>query len=178
MGKTKIILDIFEATTYNCICIRYNFNKERDVDLMDTKFSIAVHALIMICEADRRISSEIIAASAGTNSSHVRKIISLLKKAEILERRSGGFEYSPVKDKSQLTLFEIYNAVRVNNSNLLSTHQNSRKSCPVGGYINMVLDPIVEEAERRLEQYLQSKTLQNVIDGIRKELKNDKISSI
>ena len=48
---------------------------------MDTKFSIAVHALILISESPNPISSDQMAQSVGTNASYIRKIPALLKKA-------------------------------------------------------------------------------------------------
>ena len=40
---------------------------------MDTKFSVAVHALILISEAPFAINSDQMAVSVGTNASYIRK---------------------------------------------------------------------------------------------------------
>ena len=40
---------------------------------MDTRFSVAVHSLILIAKSDIPLTSEQIAASAGVNPSYVRK---------------------------------------------------------------------------------------------------------
>ena len=47
---------------------------------MDTKFSVAVHVLILISESPPPINSDQMAESVGTNASYVRKILALLKK--------------------------------------------------------------------------------------------------
>lgn len=47
---------------------------------MDTKFSVALHILIYISETDKVVSSELLAKSVNTNSSHIRKILAVLKK--------------------------------------------------------------------------------------------------
>lgn len=47
---------------------------------MDTKFSVAVHALILISESPKPIDSERMAKSVGTNASYIRKILGLLKR--------------------------------------------------------------------------------------------------
>ena len=49
---------------------------------MDTRFSSAIHTLILIAEAEVPMSSEQIAGSVGTNASYIRKITGLLKKKE------------------------------------------------------------------------------------------------
>ena len=46
---------------------------------MDTKFSIALHLLAYIEETDSTVTSELLAKSVGTNASHIRKILALLK---------------------------------------------------------------------------------------------------
>lgn len=50
---------------------------------MDTKFSIAVHALILISESPNPISSDQMAQSVGTNAGYIRKIPALLKKRRL-----------------------------------------------------------------------------------------------
>lgn len=52
---------------------------------MDTKFSVALHILVMIAESDRTLSSKDLAISVGTNASYIRKIISLLKNDNLIE---------------------------------------------------------------------------------------------
>ena len=56
---------------------------------MDTKFSSAIHTLILISEAQILMSSEQIAASVGTNASYIRKLTTRLSKAKIIEGRRG-----------------------------------------------------------------------------------------
>ena len=56
---------------------------------MDTKFSSAIHTLILISEAEIPMSSEQIAGSVGTNASYIRKLTTRLSKAKIIEGRRG-----------------------------------------------------------------------------------------
>ena len=56
---------------------------------MDTRFSSAIHTLIMIAGADTPITSELIAESVGTNASYIRKVTGLLKKKGIIDSRQG-----------------------------------------------------------------------------------------
>ncbi|MGN0631947.1 MAG: Rrf2 family transcriptional regulator [Ruminococcus sp.] len=63
---------------------------------MDTKFSVAVHILILISESPDVMNSDQMAGSVGTNASYIRKILSLLKKAAIVDGhgRSSGYSLS------------------------------------------------------------------------------------
>ncbi len=56
---------------------------------MDTRFSVAVHALILIAEADVPLTSEQIAGSAGVNPSYVRRVLASLRNAGILSAHRG-----------------------------------------------------------------------------------------
>ena len=51
---------------------------------MDTKFSVAVHALILILESPTPMNSDQMAGSVGTNASHIRKVIAFLKNAVLI----------------------------------------------------------------------------------------------
>ena len=71
---------------------------------MDTKFSVAVHILILISESPPPINSDQIAMSVGTNASYVRKILALLKKAGIVHGHQGISGYSLLFAPKRLTL--------------------------------------------------------------------------
>ncbi|MDY3049936.1 MAG: Rrf2 family transcriptional regulator [Rothia sp. (in: high G+C Gram-positive bacteria)] len=132
---------------------------------MDTKFSVAIHTLVMISETEDKLTSETIATSVGTNASYIRKVISLLKNAGLLERIPGSFDYQLGKPKQNMTLLDIYRAVNPNIH--IDVHQNANPDCPVGGHINAVLEPIAAQAEDALAQQLAAISLDSVIEDIR-----------
>ena len=78
---------------------------------MDTKFSVAVHVLILISESPTPINSDQMAISVGTNASYVRKILALLKKAGIVDGHRGISGCTLLIPPEQLTLLQIYQAV-------------------------------------------------------------------
>ena len=78
---------------------------------MDTKFSSAIHMLILISEAETPMTSEEIAVSVGTNASYIRKVTGLLKKKGIVESRQGASGYQLLVKPEKLTLYEVYQAV-------------------------------------------------------------------
>ena len=65
----------------------------------------------MISESPAPINSEQMAESVGTNSSYIRKVLALLKKAEIVDGRRGISGYSMTAAPEQLTLLQVYQAV-------------------------------------------------------------------
>ena len=61
---------------------------------MDTRFSSAIHTLIMIAGAETPMTSDQIAESVGTNASYIRKITGLLKKQGIIDSHHESRSYS------------------------------------------------------------------------------------
>lgn len=139
---------------------------------MDTKFSVAVHVLILVSESPSPMNSEKIAESAGTNASYIRKILSLLKKAGIVNGRRGVSGYSIAVSPQQLTLLQIYQAVTEETKvNILDIHRNPNDKCIVGRYIQPVLSDIFADMEAVFAKSLSDKTLADCIDEIRKRIK-------
>lgn len=139
---------------------------------MDTKFSIALHILAYISETTDVVTSELLAKSVGTNASHIRKIIALLKDSDIIESSQGKKGIVLKAKASELTLDRIYFAVYPEKE-LLHVHDTANQDCPVGANIEEALLPIFEESEKQLILSLRDKTLKALIDDMYK-IYNDK----
>ena len=138
---------------------------------MDTKFSVAVHVLILISESPNPISSDQMAESVGTNASYIRKILALLKKAEIVDSHRGISGYSLTVAPEQLTLFQVYQAVMEESKlHLLDIHQNPNDQCIVGRHIKPVLTGMFADIEEGFARSLAGKTLADCIADIRKRI--------
>ena len=138
---------------------------------MDTKFSVAIHVLILISESPNPISSDQMAESVGTNASYIRKILALLKKAEIVDGHRGISGYSLTVAPEQLTLRQVYQAVTQENKvHLLDIHQNPSDRCIVGRHIRPVLTGMFADIEEGFARSLASKTLADCIAEIRKRI--------
>ena len=110
---------------------------------MDTKFSIALHILVYIEETENVVTSELLAKSVGTNASHIRKIITLLKDANIIESRQGKKGMSLKVKSDKLTLDIVYSAVY------------PEKGCIF--MIQQIKNVLLEQISRKLYfQYLKS----------------------
>ena len=138
---------------------------------MDTKFSVAVHVLILISESPSPINSDQMAISVGTNASYIRKVLSLLKKAEIVDGHRGISGYTMLLPPEQLTLLQIYQAVMEQpKPHLLDIHQNSSDRCVVGRYIRPVLSGMFSGVEDAFARALGEKTLADCIAGIQNRM--------
>ena len=138
---------------------------------MDTKFSVAVHVLILISESPPPINSDQMALSVGTNASYVRKILALLKKAGIVDGHRGIGGCTMLFAPEQLTLLQIYQAVMEEPSpHLLDIHQNPSDRCIVGRHIRPVLSGMFSGVEDAFANALGEKTLADCIAGIQNRM--------
>lgn len=138
---------------------------------MDTKFSVAVHVLILISESPDPLNSDQMAGSVGTNASYIRKILALLKKSGMIDSHRGVSGYSLTTTPEQITLLWIYQAVMEETKiHLLDIHQNSNDKCVVGRHIGPVLTGMFEDMEEAFARLLSQKTLADCITEIRTEM--------
>ena len=108
---------------------------------MDTKFSTAIHMLILVSEAKTPMNSEQIAHSVGTNASYIRKVATRLSRAGIIEGRRGVSGFSLLKAPKDISLLEVYRAVEQSEDvHVFDVHQNPSDECIVGRNIRPVLN--------------------------------------
>ena len=135
---------------------------------MDTKFSSAIHILILISAAETPMSSEQIANSVGTNASYIRKLTTRLSKAKIIESRQGVSGFALKKTPKNITMLDIYKAVMgVNDVHLFDIHQNPNDRCIVGQNIKPVLSGMFKEMENKIAIKLNAMTLEHCMNIMR-----------
>lgn len=138
---------------------------------LNTKCSIAVHALILIAEfgADQKVTSELLAKSIGCNSSAIRSILLALQKAQIISvvRGIGGahLEKKPI----DVTLWDIYSVLEPEGlEHMVGIHPNPSQLCPVGHHIEAVLSEPYGRIADAVKMTMQQITLQQMLDRYHK----------
>ena len=127
---------------------------------MDTRFSSAIHTLILIAGAEKPLTSDQIAKSVGTNASYIRRITGLLKKQGIIGSRQGVSGFTILVKPRDLTLYRIYQAIaETEQIHVFDLHQNPNDECIVGRHIRAVLTDTFREIEEKAEQELKKTTL-------------------
>ena len=138
---------------------------------MATKFSVAVLSLVLISESKVPLNSNPIALSAGTNASYIRKILSRLKKAGIIQSHRGTGAYVRNTTPDKLTLLSIYKSVMDDGEiHLLDIHQNPNDQCIVGKHIKPVLESMFNKIEEAFVRQLSIMTLKDCINEIKKQI--------
>jgi Rrf2 family protein len=141
---------------------------------ISSRFTIAIHIFMCVdtFKDDYKVTSDFIASSTNVNPVIIRKILSQLKAAGLIEvaRGTGGAKIT--KALSDITFLDIYRAVEcVNENNLFHFHENPNYKCPVGKNIHNVLDDKLNCVQAAMERELQSITLEDVKKDLDKYLK-------
>ncbi|GAE36187.1 Rrf2 family transcriptional regulator [Halalkalibacter akibai] len=142
---------------------------------ISSRFSVGIHILTLIdFNKEEASSSEYMAASVNTNPAVIRKIMGMLKKAELIEVRPGVAGARLVKELSDITLLDVYKAVNVVKENeLFNIHDTPNPKCPVGKNIQQAIVPLFVSAQLAMEKVLGSVTLEDVMKDIVKKESTD-----
>ena len=135
---------------------------------ISSRFAVGIHILSLIeINKDGVNSSEFIADSVNTNSALIRKIIGMLKKAGLVEVRPGIAGTKLAKERSHITLLDVYKAVHVVQENeLFSVHEHANPKCVVGRNIQDTIIPILSTAQLALEKVLENITIEDIVKDI------------
>ena len=133
---------------------------------ISSRFTIAIHILACIdtFEKDYKITSDFLASSVNVNPVIIRKILSQLKSAKIVDVQRGSGGASIIKPVKEITFLDIYNAVEcIENGELFHFHENPNLKCPVGRNIHNILDNKLLQVQNALEKELKKITLADII---------------
>ena len=143
---------------------------------ISSRFTLAIHifACIDTFQNDYKVTGDFLAASTTVNPVIIRKLLSQLKSAGLIEvaRGSGGASFAKSPDK--ISLLDIYNAVEcVENGELFHFHENPSRDCPVGRNIHRVLDPKLDRIQAAMENEMQMITVADVINDTKKYIEEN-----
>jgi Rrf2 family protein len=130
----------------------------------NTRFRTAVHALAVIAYVpERQATSDTIAASVATDASVVRRLLSQLREAGLVEAvagRAGG--YALARPAARITLRDVFAAVAAEELFPLPDRAPNG-ACPVGSTIHDALEEPLAQARTALERGLAKTTLEDVL---------------
>lgn len=135
---------------------------------ISSRFSVAVHILSLLdLEKEGRITSEFIAGSVNTNPVVIRRIMSMLSRAELVMTSAGVAGARLARPLAEITLLDVYRAVQVDISDeLFSIHSNPNPECPVGRNIQSTLESSFTRAQSAMEKELSSITMEQVVSDL------------
>lgn len=144
--------------------------EEEKLMQISSRFTIAVHMLVCM-EAFRdeyKVTSDFLAASIQVNPVIIRRILSQLRDAGIIQVKRGTGGAFPARPLEEITFLDIYRAVEcIEENTLFHFHENPNLNCPVGKNIHNILDDKLLRVQEAMERELKAITLKNVMDDLK-----------
>lgn len=142
---------------------------------ISSRFTIAIHMLACmdVFKDEYKITSDFLASSINVNPVIIRKILSQLKDAGLIEVKRGPGGATIAKPLDEITFFDVYQSVDcIEENTLFHFHENPNPDCPVGKNIHRVLDDKLLRIQAAMEQELKSITLADMDTELEKCLGN------
>lgn len=134
---------------------------------MNSRFSIAVHILTLLAsQPDERLTSEMIAASVGTNPVVIRRQLALLRDAGLVESKGArGGGWSLARRPQVIRLSDLKAALGEEAS--FRMHKNEpHPHCLVGRNVRSVLEDVYESVEAAVVERLARWTVADILAGV------------
>lgn len=145
---------------------------------ISSKFTIAIHSLLCIIQFsnEKKVTSNFIASSTNVNPVIIRNILGQLKEAGIINVEAGVGGATIIKDLSDITLLDIFEATNCLDRDLFNFHDNPNIKCPVGNSIHNVLDKRLYAIEQAMIKEMKGITLEMLVNDLDKEIMEKKIN--
>ncbi|MBD5806829.1 Rrf2 family transcriptional regulator [Lactobacillus sp. 0.1XD8-4] len=144
---------------------------------VSTRFSDSIHilAFIDIYHGIIPLTSNNIARSIETSPVVVRRLMSALNKAGLINTVHGAADPELAKKPAEISLYDIFLAIE-GDAQLFSIDKQTNPQCIVGGNIQETLNEYYQQAENAAKAKLAGTSLQDIIDTIRvKQAQKDAI---
>lgn len=133
---------------------------------ISTKCSVAIHCLIFIYEygEKKKVTSELLSLSTGSNSVTIRNILSSLKKDGVISVKFGTGGATLNCPLDEITIYRICKAIEPDFiSKLFGVHSLPSPLCPIGRNIHKVLNCSYQKIQNDLCDSLESITLKDLV---------------
>lgn len=137
---------------------------------ISSRFTIAIHvfACMEIFGQDYKITSDFLASSIKVNPVIIRKILSQLKNAGLIEVARGTGGAKATRPIDEITFYDVYLAVDLlEEGELFHFHENPNPDCPVGRNIHAALDDKLTHIQKAMEDEMKKYTIADITDDIK-----------
>lgn len=129
---------------------------------ISSRFTIAIHMLACmdVFKDECKVTSDFLASSINVNPVVIRKLLSQLKDAGLIEVKRGTGGAAIARPMDEITFYDVYRSVDcIEEDMLFHFHENPNTDCPVGRNIHNVLDDKLARIQEAMERELRSITL-------------------
>jgi Rrf2 family protein len=134
----------------------------------NTQFSIAVHIMAALaCSCDKNVTSGKLATSVNTSPSFVRRVLSKLSRAGLVNTATGKAGACWLgKDSKEISLLDIYKAVDAPKAFCIHGYRE-QKGCPVSCHIKTALEKALGKTQTALESSLDEISLAQLVSDLK-----------
>lgn len=144
---------------------------------ISSRFTIAIHifACIETFKEDYKITSDFLSSSINVNPVIIRKLLSQLKSAGLIEVARGTGGTAITRPIDEITFYDVYKAVDLlEDGELFHFHENPNPNCPVGKNIHTALDDKLLKIQEAMENEMKKYTIADVVNDIKKNIEKSK----
>ena len=135
--------------------------------MVNSRFTVALHVLCLLAnQQGKPLTSDYIAASVNTNAVVIRRLLAVLRKADLVKSQpgaTGGWELVP--KPRDITLGQVYQLIRPGMVFALHSKQPNPR-CPVGKHIQRGLFGHYRRAQAAMEAELERATIAEVLHDV------------
>ncbi len=136
--------------------------------MVNQQFTFAVHVLTALAFAGETMDSQKLAASVNTNPVVIRRILLGLRRAGLVETRTGKSGGARLcKKPAEISLLEIYDAVQPRPVIAVS-ERKAFERCQVSCNMREIMSGVAAGAEEALRDHLEGITLQKLLRKVRR----------
>lgn len=148
----------------NLHCNYNGYNRRKQMK-QNEQFSVAVHSLLYLAhEKDNYCSSTSIAESVNTNAVVIRRILSDLQNAGLVQIKRGSAGAKLLKSANKITLYDVYKAVGLQSN--IGLHKTVNTTCPIGAKINGYLQGVLQELDQNTKDTLNNTTIAQILQEL------------
>lgn len=134
---------------------------------MTSEFAIATHALVVLSHRKTVVSSDVLAENICTNPTRVRKVLSRLKKAGLVETKEGAEGgYLLVVPAGQINLRTVADTLEVAFVTSSWKSGNPEMSCMISSGMAGVLDGLYADLDRNCREQMEHVTIADLENRI------------
>lgn len=141
-----------------------------------SRFTVALHIFTCaeVFKDEYKVTSDFLAGSINTNPVIIRKILTQLKNAGLIEVARGTGGITVTKPLSEITFYDVYEAIEpVENGDLFRFHENPNPECPVGRNIHKLLDQKLQAIQGAMEDEMKRYTVEDLRTGALELIANE-----
>ena len=141
-----------------------------------SRFTVALHIFtcVEVFKDEYKVTSDFLAGSINTNPVIIRKILTQLKNAGLIEVARGTGGITITKPLTAITFYDVYEAIEpVENGDLFRFHENPNPECPVGRNIHALLDQKLQAIQGAMEDEMKRYAIEDLRTGALELIANE-----